>query len=43
VEGLIHKLKWRAIDEKSAPNPELAKRFMQFILQSGFQSTVGDG
>jgi thiamine transport system substrate-binding protein len=28
---------------KSAPHPELAKRFMQFILQSGFQSTIATG
>ncbi|WP_236037167.1 thiamine ABC transporter substrate binding subunit [Marinomonas vulgaris] len=28
---------------KNAPNPELAERFMQFILQPGFQSTVATG
>lgn len=28
---------------KDAPNPELAKRFMQFILQPGFQSTIATG
>ncbi|MCB5161936.1 thiamine ABC transporter substrate binding subunit [Marinomonas algarum] len=28
---------------KDAPNPELAQRFMQFILQPGFQSTIATG
>ncbi|MEO9655753.1 thiamine ABC transporter substrate binding subunit [Marinomonas sp.] len=28
---------------KNSQNPELAKRFMQFILQPGFQSTIATG
>lgn len=41
-EGLYPQIEVAAM-MKSAPNPELAKRFMQFILQPGFQSTVATG
>ncbi|MFQ3186012.1 thiamine ABC transporter substrate binding subunit [Marinomonas primoryensis] len=41
-EGLYPQIEVAAM-MKSAPNSELAKRFMQFILQPGFQSTVATG
>ncbi|WP_137169265.1 thiamine ABC transporter substrate binding subunit [Marinomonas sp. FW-1] len=41
-EGLYPQIEVAAM-MKSAPNPALAKRFMQFILQPGFQSTVATG
>ncbi|PYF81721.1 thiamine transport system substrate-binding protein [Marinomonas alcarazii] len=41
-EGLYPQIEVAAM-MKDAPNPALAKRFMQFILQPGFQSTVATG
>ena len=41
-EGLYPQIEVAAM-MKGAPNPALAKRFMQFILQPGFQSTVATG
>jgi thiamine transport system substrate-binding protein len=42
TEGLYPQIEVAAM-MKDAPNPALAKRFMQFILQPGFQSTVATG
>lgn len=41
-EGLYPQIEVAAM-MKDAPNPALAKRFMQFILEPGFQSTVATG
>lgn len=41
-EGLYPQIEVAAM-MKDAPHPALAKRFMQFILQPGFQSTVATG
>ena len=41
-EGLYPQIEVAAM-MKNAPHPALAKRFMQFILQPGFQSTVATG
>lgn len=41
-EGLYPQIEVAAM-MKDAPHPVLAKRFMQFILQPGFQSTVATG
>ncbi|MBJ7536839.1 thiamine ABC transporter substrate binding subunit [Marinomonas sp. C1424] len=41
-EGLYPQVEVAAM-MKSAPHPELAKRFMQFILQPGFQSVIPTG
>lgn len=41
-EGLYPQVEVAAL-MKNAPNPELAKRFMGFILESGFQSTIATG
>ncbi|WP_421855322.1 thiamine ABC transporter substrate binding subunit [Marinomonas sp.] len=41
-EGLYPQIEVAAM-MKDAPHPALAKRFMQFILQRGFQSTVATG
>jgi len=41
-EGLYPQIEVAAM-MKAAPHPVLAKRFMQFILQPGFQSTVATG
>ncbi|WP_191600726.1 thiamine ABC transporter substrate binding subunit [Marinomonas algicola] len=42
TEGLYPQIEVAAM-MKDAPNPALAKRFMQFILQPGFQSVVATG
>ena len=41
-EGLYPQIEVAAM-MKNAPHPELAKQFMQFILQPGFQSTIATG
>jgi thiamine transport system substrate-binding protein len=41
-EGLYPQIEVAAM-MKDAPHPDLAKHFMQFILQPGFQSTVATG